>query len=348
MNLSFRQLQAFVLGADCQAFSAAAQLMGISQPGYSLLIRQMEETLGFRLFDRSTRRVALTPAATEWLPSARRSIQQMQEARRHADDVRLARRGALRLGVVPSTAYGVLPALMITFRKSHPTVRIELREESATRLARLVADGQVDLGLGPLLESAPELCFEPLLSDDLVLLASQTHPLARLRTVTWKALLQYDYIAPAAQAGVRVQADLAAAHAGIALTPLYEASSLTTLLGLVHACQAFAILPRLLVAGLNQQNLALLELGHPHVSRDLGLLYPRGTAPSPVAQAFAATAREHYHHGEAVAAVAEQLSGLNTARRSAKRRDWEDSLAFRSVLIRQGGAEPQSGDELPV
>ncbi len=303
MNLSFRQLQAFVLGADCQAFSAAAQLMGISQPGYSLLIRQMEETLGFRLFDRSTRRVALTPAAAEWLPSARRSIQQMLEARRHADDVRLARRGALRLGVVPSTAYGVLPALMSTFRQAHPAVRMELREESATQLAQLVADGQVDLGLGPLLEPAPELCFEPLLSDDLVVIASQTHPLARLRKVTWKALLQHDYIAPAAQAGVRVQADQAAAHAGIALVPLYEVSSLTTLLGLVHACPGFAILPRLLVAGLNQQGLAVLELDRPHVSRDLGLLYSRGSAPSPVAQAFAATARAHYRLGKTCTAI---------------------------------------------
>ena len=303
MNLSFRQLQAFVLGADCQAFSAAAQLMGISQPGYSLLIRQMEETLGFRLFDRSTRRVALTPAAAEWLPSARRSIQQMLEARRHADDVRLARRGALRLGVVPSTAYGVLPALMSTFRQAHPAVRMELREESATQLAQLVADGQVDLGLGPLLEPAPELCFEPLLSDDLVVIASQTHALARLRKVTWKALLQHDYIAPAAQAGVRVQADQAAAHAGIGLVPLYEVSSLTTLLGLVHACPGFAILPRLLVAGLNQQGLAVLELDRPHVSRVLGLLYSRGSAPSPVAQAFAATARAHYRLGNTGTAI---------------------------------------------
>jgi DNA-binding transcriptional LysR family regulator len=188
---------------------------------------------------------------------------------------------------------------MITFRQTYPAVRMELREESATRLAQLVADGQVDLGLGPLFESAPELCFEALLSDDLVVLASQTHPLAQLRKVTWKALLQYDYIAPAAQAGVRVQADLAAAHAGISLVPLYEASSLTTLLGLVHACHAFAILPRLLVAGLNQQDLAVLELGRPHVSRALGLLYPRATAPSPAAQAFAATARAHYHPDKA-------------------------------------------------
>jgi len=291
MNISFRQLQAFVLGAETRAFSAAAQRMAISQPGYSLLIRQMEETLGFRLFDRSTRKVDLTPAGAEWLPSAQRSLQQMIETRLHAEDVRLGRRGALRVGVVPSAAYGVLPALLLAYRRSNAAVRVELHEEPAAGLAELVRDRSVDLGLGPLLLPEPDLVFEPLLRDDLVLLVPRSHPMAALPAVRWKLLPRYDYIAASAHAGARTQADQAAASAGVSLTPLHEVSSLTTLLGLVHACSGYAILPRLLVTGLNLDGLVVCSLDHPRAWRDLGLIWPRGNAPSPVAQAFAEVAR---------------------------------------------------------
>src|SRR5258708_36503655 len=80
MNLSLRQLKAFVLTARHQSFSRAAEQLFITQSGMSVLVRELEGQLGFRLFDRTTRKVALTEFGTKFLPIADRSLLELEAA----------------------------------------------------------------------------------------------------------------------------------------------------------------------------------------------------------------------------------------------------------------------------
>src|SRR5216110_3068691 len=80
MNISSRQLKAFVLTARHQSFSRAAEQLFITQSGMSVLVRELEGQLGFRLFDRTTRKVALTEFGTKFLPIADRSLLELEAA----------------------------------------------------------------------------------------------------------------------------------------------------------------------------------------------------------------------------------------------------------------------------
>lgn len=292
MNVSLRQLRAFVLGAECASFSAAAVRMGMTQPGYSLLIRQLEEELGLRLFQRTTRRVEPTQAGLDLLPYARRTLQSLEETYRCAEDARELRSGTLRLAVVSSVACGLLPAILLRFRAMHAGIRLELREHQATDFAEMVRSGRSEIGVGPLMQADDALAFEPLLSDHLLVLLPRDHPLANRSHIGWRTLAGYDYISVTNQSSIRVRADEAAAEAGLVLRPSYEVDSLTTAVGLVRAGLGYAMLPSLALESLNVLQVVVRPVERPRAWRRIGLLSRQSSELSPVAGAFARLARE--------------------------------------------------------
>ncbi|WP_051237172.1 LysR family transcriptional regulator [Ottowia thiooxydans] len=307
MNVSLRQLRAFVLGIECTSFSAAAARMGMTQPGYSLLIRQLESELGLRLFQRTTRHVEPTQAGLDLLAYARRTLQSMEETCRVAEDARELRMGTLRLAVVPSVACGLLPAILLRFHSMHAGIRLELREEQATNFAEMVRAGRSEIGLGLLLQPDEALQFEPLLRDHLVALLPPGHPLVSRTNITWRSLVGHDYISVTTQSSVRVRADQAAVEAGQAMKPSYEVDSLTTAVALVRAGLGYAIVPSLALESLNFGPVVVRPVEKPRAWRSIGLLSRPSFVLSPVAEAFAALAREITTdwHGTNAATVSE-------------------------------------------
>ena len=305
MNVSLRQLRAFMLGAECASFSAAAARMGMTQPGYSLLIRQLEEELGLRLFQRTTRRVEPTQAGLDLLPYARRTLQSMEETCRRAEDARELRSGTLRLAVVPSVACGLLPAILLRFRAAYAGIRLELREEQAVNFAEMVRSSRSEIGLGPLMQADDALAFEPLLSDHLVVLLPREHPLANRPRIGWRTLAGYDYISVTTQSSIRVRADEAAAEAGLVLRPSYEVDSLTTAVGLVRAGLGYAMLPSLALESLNVVQVVVRPMENPRARRHIGLLSRQPAELSPVAGAFASLARDIAINWHDIGAIAD-------------------------------------------
>lgn len=292
MNLTVRQLRAFSLGAQFASFSEAAARMGITQPGYSLLIRQMEAELGLSLFRRTTRRVELTEAGREILQSARRTLQQLDETCRRAEDFRDARQGTLGLAFVPSVGCSLLPPILSRFAAAYPGIKLVFHEAQAIGFAERVRSGQAEIGLGLLLAPDDQLAFEPLMRDRLVALLHAGHPLATRALVTWKALARFSSIAVTTQSSVRVHADRAAAAAGIALEPTYVLDSLTTAVGMVRAGLGHAVLPSLALRAMDLGGTVARAVEQPRAWRDIGLLTRAQFDLSPAALAFAAVARE--------------------------------------------------------
>lgn len=292
MNLTVRQLRAFTLGAQFASFSEAAARMGMTQPGYSLLIRQLEEEMGMSLFRRTTRRVELTEAGREILQSAQRTLQQLDETRRRAEDFRDARQGTLSLAFVPSVGCSLLPLTLSRFAEAYPGIKFVFQEVQAVAFAERVRSGQAEIGLGLLLQPDEHLAFEPLMRDCLVALLHARHPLAQRSTVTWKALARFNSILVTNQSSVRVHADRAAAAAGIAIEPTYVLDSLTTAVGLVRAGLGYAVLPSLALRSMDLGGAVARVVEQPRAWRDIGLLTRAQFTLSPAAAAFAAIARE--------------------------------------------------------
>jgi DNA-binding transcriptional LysR family regulator len=128
--MELRHLRYFVVLAEELHFGRAARRLAISQPPLSVAIRQLEESIGARLFERNSKQVRLTPAGAALQGSARQLLRQAEEASMEARDVSQGSAGRLRIGFVGSMLYRGLPQALRKFQATHPAVRITLAELS--------------------------------------------------------------------------------------------------------------------------------------------------------------------------------------------------------------------------
>jgi DNA-binding transcriptional LysR family regulator len=148
MEVSTRQLRAFRLVAQHRNFTRAAEALFITPSGLSVLIRELEGRVGFRLFDRTTRHVELTAHGRELLSVIQRNLEELDAA--IANIGRSAKRNqqSIILGTTPLVAANILPPAMREFHKQRPDVRIQLFDADLPTLINMVEAGKLDMSLG--------------------------------------------------------------------------------------------------------------------------------------------------------------------------------------------------------
>lgn len=154
-NLTLRQLRYFEALAEHRHFSRAAEACAISQPALSLQISDLEASLGVSLFERGPRQVRLTRFGEEFAPRARdilRSVDELGDLAR-ASRNRLA--GRLRIGVIPTVAPYLLPAIVGRLTQLHAGIDIHVRETQTAKLIRELAEGRLDTAIVALPVSEP-------------------------------------------------------------------------------------------------------------------------------------------------------------------------------------------------
>lgn len=292
MNVSIRQLRSFILCAELGSFSDAASAMHITQSALSLQIRQLEDNLGLKVFDRTTRHVELSAGGRELLPVARRIISDLDEMRARASDLLAGRRGTLKLAVTPSLACSILPAMLSNLRQRMPEVRVDLVEAVALPLLEHMEQGGSELAVSMRPAKDADFHFESLQTDRLVAVLGTNHPIAKQRQISWKALADIPYISVTTQSGVWAQALRAASAAGVTLQVSLETPSFFTAISFARADLGCAVVSELAIGGASLKGLKVLPVVGPTVSRDIGLLWRRSAELSPVAQVFVEVARE--------------------------------------------------------
>lgn len=120
MNVTLRQIHAFLAAADLGNFTRAAERLNMTQPALSLAIRELETELGIRLFDRTTRRVELTQVGAELSHSARKLIDDLELAMRNARDLAERKRGRIVVAAPPLLAAMILPGAIVDYRNCIP------------------------------------------------------------------------------------------------------------------------------------------------------------------------------------------------------------------------------------
>ncbi|SFQ17120.1 LysR family transcriptional regulator [Variovorax sp. 770b2] len=181
--MELRHLRYFSVLAEELHFGRAARRLSISQPPLSVAIRQLEDSVGARLFERNSKEVRLTHAGEALRISARRLLQQAQEAATQARDVATGSAGRLRIGFVGAMLYRGLPPALRAFQAKHPAVRITLNElNSGVQIAELLHD-RLDLGFVHTSRMPTELHHRLLLSEPFVCCLPARHPLARKKVV---------------------------------------------------------------------------------------------------------------------------------------------------------------------
>lgn len=192
--MELRHLRYFVVLAEELHFGRAARRLAISQPPLSVAIRQLEESVGARLFERNSKEVRLTPAGGVLQISARLLLRQAEEAALEARDVSQGSAGRLRIGFVGAMLYRGLPQALAKFQAKHPAVRITLAElNSGEQIAELLHD-RLDVGFVHTSRMPAELSHALLVSEPFVACLPVGHRLARRRKVATASLRDEPFV----------------------------------------------------------------------------------------------------------------------------------------------------------
>ena len=284
MNFDLDDLLAFRAVAELGNFRRAAEAVHISQPAFSRRIDKLEQALGVRLLDRTTRRVNLTAVGREFARKVQEWLDDLDSTLLGIRGVAATRMGELTVACVPSTVYYTLSEVIRRYHEAYPKVRIKVFDAGANEVLGAVVRGEADFGLNFIGAQEPDVEFTPLLEERFVAACRRDHPLARKKRVTWRELAAYDYIQVAKSSGNRLLLDQALA--GVAGLPqsIYEAQHVTTMLGLVEAGLGVATVPSLAMPPADHPLLASVPLIEPEVTRRIGLIRRAGRTLSPAAQ----------------------------------------------------------------
>jgi DNA-binding transcriptional LysR family regulator len=244
-SMELQQMRYVVAVAETNSFTRAAERCLVVQSALSHQIARLERELGARLFERTSRRVRLTPAGEAFLPAARQCL---DAAERAASEVAAAAgevRGRLAVGLIPTVAAVDVPAALRDFRRQYPHVRISLRVGASDDLTQQVRQGTLDvafLGL-PTTAHPRGVAVHELARDRLVAVVAPDHPLAGEPVVALRRLASEVFAdLPAGTAG-RVQSDLAFSAAGLDRDVAFEVTSPDLIARLVGQGLGVAMFP---------------------------------------------------------------------------------------------------------
>jgi LysR family carnitine catabolism transcriptional activator len=177
MNVTLKQLRAFVAIAESGSFAEASERVHLSQPALSIAIKNFEDCIGGKLLARSTRKVALTPEGHFFIPVAKRMIADWDEAFTDLNNLFSLQRGKLAIAAMPSYASTELPMLLKTFRDNYPQVNIKVHDVIAEDTVAMVRTGKVELGITFDPGLYDDLIFKPLFTDQFIAVIPIDHPL---------------------------------------------------------------------------------------------------------------------------------------------------------------------------
>ncbi|MFG2332524.1 LysR family transcriptional regulator [Streptomyces sp. NPDC048604] len=244
--MELQQLRYVVAVAETNSFTRAAERCLVVQSALSHQIARLERELGARLFERTSRRVRLTPAGAAFLPAARQALEAAERAVAEVAAAVGEVRGRLVVGLIPTVAAVDIPGALRAFRARHPQVRVGLRVGASEELAEQVREGTVDVAfLGLPVTARPQgVVARALVRDRLVAVVAPGHPLAGEPEVDLRRLSSEVFVdLPAGPAG-RLQSDQAFAAAGLRRNVAFEVTTADSLMArLVAEGLAIALLP---------------------------------------------------------------------------------------------------------
>lgn len=245
MNISLRQLRAFLTVARLRHFRRAAESLHLTQPAVSRHITELEAELEVRLFDRNTREVVPTEAGRYLQAAVERVLDELEGVLAHVHSESERQRGKVRVAAVPTLSAGLMPACIATCARDYPELTVQLHDQVQTLVLDSVRGGEVDFGLA--IEPADRESFdsETILHDPFMLVCRRDHPLASLPDVPWKKLKGQPLVLLDHASGSRRLIDHQLATQRIQAPVVQQTGHTLTAFRMVEAGLGVSITPRL-------------------------------------------------------------------------------------------------------
>jgi DNA-binding transcriptional LysR family regulator len=288
INLSSRDLEAFLALAHAQHFTRAAEQCHLSQSAFSQKIARIERVAGVALFERSTRHVALTPEGELFAEEVRRIQQDLLHALSHLNELATRRVGKVAVAALPSVAAVWMPRVIAQYRAQHPNIRIELFDTLAAGGLAMLREGRVDLAItagGDLREFA----VQELKRERFFLVCPGAHRLAGKRSVALADLRNEELVHLARSSSVRQHLEAA----GVPARPgALEVEHLATVAALVAQGIGVSVVPELTLFHFARAGLASVPVRDRVLRRPILLARRKGKALSVAARAMVAAIEE--------------------------------------------------------
>lgn len=291
MNL--RDLQYLVAVAEQLHFGRAAMACHVSQPTLSMQLKKLEETLGVQLFERSNKRVMLTPMGHDMAERARRMLHEAEQMRRIAHAARDPEAGLLRLGIFPTLAPYLLPSLMPLLTKRFPKLNLQLVEERTPELLAQLAKGTLDAAILAMPTASEALMTATLFEEPFLLAVARKHRLAKRKTVTAADMHGETVLLLEDGHCLRDQALEVCHLAGVSESSRFRATSLETLRHMVAASNAVTLIPKLATQG-NDPLMRYIPFKQPTPCRTIGLIWRTTSARTPLFTHMAHAIKAHH------------------------------------------------------
>lgn len=289
-----RRLQIFLAVARQLNFTRAAETLFMSQPAVTIQIKQLEALYRTQLFERRHGNITLTPAGELVFFYAEKIMALSDEMEARLAEMTGEMRGPLLIGASSSIAEFMLPPVLSQFNALYPQVRVRLIVANSDAVESQVAGHALDLGLIEADVKAPGVSAEIIGSDELVAICAPDYPLAGKKTISPKALAEYEYIAREPGSGTREASDAYFQNHNIdpqSLKMQMELGSPEALKGIVALGLGFAIVSRWVVAKELEAGLLMAVTLKPPLKRNLLLIYPGDRFRTRLADTFMSFAK---------------------------------------------------------
>lgn len=299
MQVSYKQLIAFVQLAQSNSYAQAAEQLHITQPALSIAIKKLETELGGALILRTTRSVELTPEGKHFLPAAKRLLTQWDTSIQDIKHRFALQRGNLPIACMPSFAESYLPDVLNVFYQQHPNITLRVHDEVMEEAIESVTAGKAELAFVFEPTKSDGLTFIPLFSNGFVVTMPANHHFATQTRLTWSEIISEPHVIMHKGTTVRTWIDASLA-APDALKIVAETGQLSTMGQLVTKNMGIAVVPELCTQQMRRYGLCCVPLDDDNLRKRIGIIHSSRRALSVAASALVAQCEIQFRGSEII------------------------------------------------
>ncbi|QYF92340.1 LysR family transcriptional regulator [Massilia sp. PAMC28688] len=288
MNPTLRQLRAFVALARTGSFTLAAEYLHVTQAALSGLIKELEQTLGIRLVDRSTRKIALTDIGRELYPLFSKTIDDLDGALLDIANHTQLKKGVVRVAAPQLMSCTLLPEIIASYRRAHPDIQVRLVDCAVEQVTGRVLSGEVDLGIGPERDALAQIAATVLFEMPFAVVFPAGHALEQRTRLAWHDLAGYPLISLQGQFTERLLSDMHGALRDVQIDPANEVTFMTTALAMVAAGLGITVCLPYAQPLVRLHQLQMRQLHEPELTRRFFVYRRDNRSLSPAAESFIA------------------------------------------------------------
>ncbi|HEX7987556.1 MAG TPA: LysR family transcriptional regulator [Duganella sp.] len=293
MNPSLRQMRALVALAKTGSFTLAADHLNLTQSALSGQIKELEQMLGVRVVERTTRKTQLSELGRELTPLFEKMLQDLDRAMADIASRKALKQGIVRIAAPQMLSCTLLPEAIAAYAARHPDIQVRLADSPVEQVSARVFSGEADFGIGPERDATAEIEARPLFEMPFVVVFPAGHALESRARITWADINDFPFISLQGQFTERLLRDMHVSFRDLSLNPYNEVTFMTTALAMVHARLGITVCLPYAEKMVALYGLRMRPLVDPELTRRFFVYTRNARALSPAAESFVDFLREY-------------------------------------------------------